>query len=87
MTAGKSQKKTRVGQNYTGQKGDRTRADSPSIHSGQRPLASLQSYLSTEAFKGSEAEKSKEQNKKGRMRGEVKHSREANRSRTACLQQ
>lgn len=86
MTAGKSQKKTRAGQKYTRQKGHRTRAVSPSILGGQRPLDSLQSYLGTEAFKGSEAEKTKEQNKKGQLSGEVKHSREANRSRTACLQ-
>lgn len=59
MTAGKSQKKTRVGQNYTGQKGDRTRADSPSILRGQQPLASLQSYLSTEAFKGQKQRRAK----------------------------
>lgn len=55
-------KKSRVGKKSTRQTGHGTRAS---------PLP----YLSTEAFKGSEAEWSKEQNKKGWMRGEGKQKR------------
>lgn len=63
MTAGKSEQ----GWDRTtqGREGPGLGPLSPSILSRQRPFASLQSYLGTEASKGSEAEWSKEQNKKG----------------------